>query len=412
MLCLTAAAPKRKDHYSALGVNQSASSSDIKKAYFKAAQQHHPDHNTSESSKRKFAEAAAAYEVLKDPQKRKDYDYTRSMGGAPNPQEWMRQRSTYAGGSAGPRYQQRPEYSQRDAYQHRQDYYQSRTEGRTAYGRGNPYQESRDPWEEFFRQAESQNEQSWNRYTRHTTRKRQEEDASARQWQEYYMGKQFKKKPVGESVLDDLAQAMKKLPIQPVVDVFKEFVTPMKENLAKNIYYNGSIPQKMRGSVKGTDVLFQGATNGGSVTFPTPNSPFVPNVFIYNNQVLARSSLVSRNGGVEKMRVTNNLGQTIGHILTTPLSTLPLLRYPLQYKIELQDAQEKVWGEATTSQLPLGIFDGFRATKSGEVVGEASQRGGGGWSIQWGGRLAAAELSTMLIALSVRMMGGTQAPMQ
>jgi DnaJ family protein A protein 2 len=57
--------------YEALGVEKSASEAEIKKAYKKAAMQHHPDRGGDEH---KFKEVTEAYEILSDPQKRRAYD--------------------------------------------------------------------------------------------------------------------------------------------------------------------------------------------------------------------------------------------------------------------------------------------------------------------------------------------------
>ena len=64
-----------KDFYEILGVGKSASKDEIKKSYRKLAMKYHPDRNQGdEASEKKFKEASAAYEVLKDPQKRSAYD--------------------------------------------------------------------------------------------------------------------------------------------------------------------------------------------------------------------------------------------------------------------------------------------------------------------------------------------------
>lgn len=62
--------PKR-DYYEVLGVGKSASADEIKKAFRKAAVEHHPDKGGDEA---KFKEINEAYEVLKDPSKRQRYD--------------------------------------------------------------------------------------------------------------------------------------------------------------------------------------------------------------------------------------------------------------------------------------------------------------------------------------------------
>jgi molecular chaperone DnaJ len=74
-----------KDPYEVLGVDRKASEAEIKKAYRRLARKHHPDVNVSDAAaKRKFQEIAAAYEVLKDPKRRKHFDMTGDTGG---PQE-------------------------------------------------------------------------------------------------------------------------------------------------------------------------------------------------------------------------------------------------------------------------------------------------------------------------------------
>src|ERR1700755_1128770 len=61
----------KRDYYEVLGVGKTASADEIKKAFRRAAVEHHPDRGGDEA---KFKELNEAYEVLKDTDKRKRYD--------------------------------------------------------------------------------------------------------------------------------------------------------------------------------------------------------------------------------------------------------------------------------------------------------------------------------------------------
>jgi molecular chaperone DnaJ len=64
-----------KDYYEVLGTSRNADANEIKKAYRKLALQYHPDKNQgNEQAEEKFKEVSEAYEVLKDPEKRRRYD--------------------------------------------------------------------------------------------------------------------------------------------------------------------------------------------------------------------------------------------------------------------------------------------------------------------------------------------------
>ena len=75
----------KRDYYEVLGVSKTASEDEIKKAYRQIAIKYHPDRNPGDKkAEEKFKEAAEAYNVLHDPQKRQQYDqfgFSGPMGG-------------------------------------------------------------------------------------------------------------------------------------------------------------------------------------------------------------------------------------------------------------------------------------------------------------------------------------------
>jgi molecular chaperone DnaJ len=72
-----------KDFYKTLGVDKDTPAEDVKKAYRKLAQKHHPDANPDDpSAEERFKEISEAYATLSDPEQRKEYDQVRRVAGS------------------------------------------------------------------------------------------------------------------------------------------------------------------------------------------------------------------------------------------------------------------------------------------------------------------------------------------
>ena len=92
-----------KDYYKSLEVDKSATPEVIQRAYRKLARKYHPDVNQSPGSEDRFKEISEAYEVLKDPERRKTYDrfgrdFKRSGGTPPG---WENGGFGFGGGGGG-----------------------------------------------------------------------------------------------------------------------------------------------------------------------------------------------------------------------------------------------------------------------------------------------------------------------
>jgi molecular chaperone DnaJ len=71
----------KKDHYSTLGINENASSEEIKSAYRALTKKHHPDRSSDPEDESKYKDITEAYDVLSDQEKRNKYDVQRKHGG-------------------------------------------------------------------------------------------------------------------------------------------------------------------------------------------------------------------------------------------------------------------------------------------------------------------------------------------
>lgn len=96
-----------KDYYEIMGLKREASPEDIKRAYRKLARKYHPDVSKEKNAEEKFKELGEAYEVLRDPQKRANYDLLGSNWKAnqefkpPPDWNWQQQQGNFDFGGGG-----------------------------------------------------------------------------------------------------------------------------------------------------------------------------------------------------------------------------------------------------------------------------------------------------------------------
>ncbi|CNE87789.1 curved DNA-binding protein CbpA [Yersinia rohdei] len=84
-----------KDYYAVMGVEPTASLKEIKTAYRRLARKYHPDVSSEDDAESKFKEVAEAYEVLKDAERRAEYDELRLHRNDPR---FSQQQAAYNGG--------------------------------------------------------------------------------------------------------------------------------------------------------------------------------------------------------------------------------------------------------------------------------------------------------------------------
>jgi len=102
-----------KDYYGILEIKRNASLSEVKRAYRKLARRFHPDLNPNDMvAEQKFKEISEAYEVLRDPKKRKHYDTYGHMG-----RDFSRNRGGHFSDFAGFNFQQQGSTSFNDIFQ-------------------------------------------------------------------------------------------------------------------------------------------------------------------------------------------------------------------------------------------------------------------------------------------------------
>lgn len=118
---------KSQDYYSVLGVKRDATKQEIKKSFISLSKKYHPDKTTSKSksnSDEKYAEIINAYEVLKDPKKKQEYDDSLKYGtNFNNNHNYNNQKEYYYTYSQNGKFYK---YSYNNDYQEKSHYYKTR----------------------------------------------------------------------------------------------------------------------------------------------------------------------------------------------------------------------------------------------------------------------------------------------
>ena len=95
------------DYYKVMGLEEDASAEDIKRTYRKLARKYHPDVSKEADSEARFKELGEAYKVLKDPERRREYDELKNYQGSGNagfqpPPGWQSRESINPEDFSGP----------------------------------------------------------------------------------------------------------------------------------------------------------------------------------------------------------------------------------------------------------------------------------------------------------------------
>lgn len=90
-----------KDYYKILGVSKTADKDEIRKSYRKLARKYHPDVSKEQNAEARFKEVSEAYDVLSDPEKRRQYDQMGNTGFGGDPFGAQGRQGGFSGGFSG-----------------------------------------------------------------------------------------------------------------------------------------------------------------------------------------------------------------------------------------------------------------------------------------------------------------------